>query len=344
MRKSSMKCAVWLDKGEIGMEERPIPEVGEDEVLIEVAYSGLCASDLHIIEGDLPPSVLSPPRILGHEFSGTVAATGSQVKDFKEKDRVVAHPNGPCGECFFCRGGEENLCTNVFSVIRGPGQGSFADYIVVKAKQVYHLPETISLKDGALVEPTAVAVHCVDRAAIRPGETVVVMGGGTIGLLTMQIARLAGASLMILSEPVAFKRDVARETGADLVCDPTVEDLEAVVREATNGLGVDVCIEAAGAPSAIEQGFGLIRDRGRLVIVSWPPAESSININPFYIYRRELEIRGSFFSPYSFQRAINILPRLQLEPLVTHCLELNRIDEALEIIKTRKGIKVLMEP
>lgn len=339
-----MKSAVWIGKGEVKIEEMPVPQPEDDEVLIHVSYTGICASDIHIIEGGLPRTVVTPPRIIGHEFSGVVEGCGWKVKGLQKGDKVVAHPNAPCGACYSCREGEENLCTDVFSVIRGPGQGSFAEYIVVKGRQTYHIPEEISLKDAALVEPTAIALHCVDRAEIRAGQTVVVIGGGPIGLLTMQVARLAGASKLILSEPVAFKRDVAQTLGADIVVDPATQELPKVIQEVTGGLGVDVCIEAVGAPEAIEQGFGLIRDHGRLVIVGWPPSTASITISPFQIYRRELEIRGSFFSPYSFQRAIRILPRLVLQPLVTHCFELTQIDQALEVVKTGRGLKVMLKP
>lgn len=200
MGKGKMKSAVWVGKGEVKIEERPIPQPEDDEVLVDVSHTGICASDIHIIAGGLPATAVSPPRIIGHEFSGVVVAFGSKVKGFKEGDKVVAHTSGPCGECYFCQEGEENFCTNLFSVIRGPGQGSFAKYTVVKAKQTYHIPEGISLKDAALVEPAAIAVHCVVRAEIKPGQTVMVIGGGPIGLLTMQIARLAGSSKLILSE------------------------------------------------------------------------------------------------------------------------------------------------
>jgi 2-desacetyl-2-hydroxyethyl bacteriochlorophyllide A dehydrogenase len=344
MGKEKMTSAIWMGKGEVKIEEWPIPQPGDDEVLIDVSHTGICASDMHIIGDGLPLTVASPPRIIGHEFSGEVEAFGSKVKGYKKGDKVVAHPVGPCGECFHCREGEENLCLNPFSVIRNPQQGSFAEYIVVKAKQVYPLPEKVPLREAALVEPVAIAIHAVDRAEIKTGQTVLVIGGGTIGLLTMQVAKLSGASRVILSEPVLFKRKVAEQVGADRTVDPLTEDLSAVIRDLTAGRGVDICIEAVGSPKAIEQGFGLIRDKGRLVVVGWPPATSTITISPFQIYRRELDIRGSFFSPYSFQRAIQILPRLNLEPVISHCFDLEKISEAIGIMKQQKGIKVLLKP
>jgi L-iditol 2-dehydrogenase len=344
MSKEKMKSAVWIGKGEVRIEEWPVPQPGDDEVLINVSHTGICASDMHIIADGLPPGIATPPRIIGHEFSGEVEAFGAKVKGYKKGDKVVAHPVGPCGACFFCREGEENLCLNPFSVIRDPQQGSFAEYVVVKAKQVYPIPDSLPLKEAALVEPAAIGLHAVDRAEIKPGQTVLVIGGGTIGLLTMQVARLSGASRIILSEPVSFKREVAEKVGADRTVDPLAEDLPKIVMDLTAGRGVDICFEAVGSPKAIEQGFGLIRDKGRLVIVGWPPATSTITISPYQIYRRELDIRGSFFSPYSFQRAIQILPRLNLGPVISHCFDLGEIRQAFEVMKQQKGIKVLLKP
>ncbi len=344
MGPEKMKSVVWVAKGQVKVDEWPIPKPGDDEVLIDVSHTGICASDIHIIEGGLPPTIITPPRIPGHEFSGVVEAFGSKVKGFQKGDKVVAHPNGPCGECYNCREGEENYCTNLFSTIRGPVQGSFAEYTLVKAKQVYSLPPEVSLREAALVEPAAIAVHCVDRIDMKVGQRVLVIGGGTIGLLTLQMARLAGASHTILSEPVAFKRDLAQKLGAQRVVDPRTEDLAAVVKDCTEGRGVDVCIEAVGLPRAIEQGFPLLRERGKLIILGWPPAESTITISPHRIYRKELEIRGSFFSPYAFQRAIQLLPRLTLEPMISHCFALGEIHQALEVMKKQEGIKVLLKP
>lgn len=344
MGRMTMRCAVWNGGSELEMEEREVPGVLGDEVLISVAYSGICGSDMHIIDGGLSTASLPPPRVLGHEFSGVVQEVGPAVKGFSNGDRVVAHPNGPCGSCYFCRGGMENFCTDMFSVFKNPTGGSFADYVVVKARQLYHLPDGVLMRDGALVEPAAIAVHCLDRAELKPGQSVLIIGGGPIGQLTLQVARMQGASKIILSEPEEGRRVVAKACGADHVVDPLVDDLPAIVRDLTKGLGVDVCIEAVGNPSAIEQAVGLIRNAGRLVIVGWAPRTASISLSPYEMYRRELDIRGSFFSPYSFDRTISLLPRLILDPLVTHCFALTEINRALKAHRNHEGVKVLLRP
>jgi L-iditol 2-dehydrogenase len=340
--KTTMKAAVWFGKGDIRIEERPLPDPAEDEAVIAVSYTGICGSDISGIEGS--PLAPPPPLIFGHEFSGVVETLGSHVKGFQKGDRVVAHPTATCGECYNCREGEENFCKNLyFPMLSGAG-GSFAEYILVKARQLYHLPPEVHLKEAALVEPAAIALHCMDRAEMKPGARVLIYGGGSIGQLILQMARLSGAGWVVLSEPVASKRTLAQDLGADRVVDPGSEDLAKIVQEATCGLGVDLCIEAAGVPGLIEQGLTLLRERGRLIPLGTPPIGSTITLDPMLIFFRELEIRGSFFSPYSFQRTIQLLPRLNLHSLITHCFDLSEIDQAVETLKTGKGIKVLLKP
>jgi len=298
-----MKCVAWYGGADIRIEEFAVPELEEDEVLVKIAYTGICGSDIHVLNGGLSNKNAAFPLILGHEFSGTVAAFGSKVEDLREGDKVCGNPIGPCGECYFCRNGMENFCTNPYAIIQGPGGvrqrrwGAYAEYIVLKSKQVYKLPANTTLKHGALTEPVSIAVHCMDKAAIKVGETVVVIGGGPIGLLIMQMARLAGAGQVILSEPYEKRRNVAKSTGADIVVDPTREDLKEVVFANTNGLGAEVCIEATGVPALIERSFDLLRFAGRMIQVGWPPVGQTISIEPFKFYRYEFELKGVQLPP-----------------------------------------------
>ena len=344
-----MKCIAWYGGEDIRIEDVQIPELKEDEVLIKIAYTGICGSDIHVLNGGLSNKEIRFPLILGHEFSGIVSAFGSEVEGLKEGDKVCGNPIGSCGECYFCRNGMENFCTNPYAIIQGPGgcrqrhRGAYAEYIVLKAKQVYKLPENISLKHAALIEPISIAVHCMDKAAIRVGETVVIIGGGSVGQLIMQMARLAGAGCVILSEPNDKRRSVAKSAGADIVVDPCSEDLKEAVLMNTNGLGTEVCIEATGVPALIEQSIGLLKFAGRTIQVGWPPAEKNIQINPFMFYRYELEIKGVQLAPYSFDRAISMVKRLDLEPIITHCFDLTDAMRAFETQKNKDGIKVLMK-
>jgi len=340
-----MRAIIWEGTNKWKYTEAPIPEIAADEVLVKVAYTGICASDVHIMTGRSgTEALLKPPRIPGHEFSGVVEDVGSLVTGIKKGDRIAPHPESGCGACYYCKEGIDNFCTNKFSTISGPKVGTFCEYTVVKPKQVYHLPDNISLQDGAMVEPTAIAVHCVcDIAKIMPPEKVLVIGAGTIGLLNMLVARLSGATLMIVSDPIGWKRDLAKKLGADIVVDPTKENLAQVCKDATKGLGMDVVIEAVGAPKAIEAAFDLLAYKGRLVIDGWPPP-SKISIDPANFFWKEVEIKGAFFSPYSFQRTIDMLPSLNIKPLETHTFELKDIDKAMKVMEDGTGIKVMLKP
>jgi len=335
---------MWYGKGEIKYEEKGIPEIENDEVLIKVAYVGICASDIHIMEGRLPERVISPPQILGHEFSGEVVRKGKEVRSLNEGDRVVVHPWGNCGECHFCRRGQENLCTNPFNIVTNPRTGAFAEYAIAKGKQVYKLPMNISLDIAALVEPTSIAVHAMDLSNIKPGFSVGILGGGMIGIRCLQLTQKMGASVIILSEPIKFRREIARQLGADIVLDPNEDDVGETIRDVTDGLGVDTCIEAVGTQETCQQAMRLVKNGGTVLIVGFAPLDARISISPYEIYRKELTIRGSFWSPYAFERSIQLIKRIETKSLITHTFRLGEVEKALEVYKSKKCIKILLQP
>ena len=238
----------------------------------------------------------------------------------------------------------EHFCEHPSSIIRGPLQGCFAEYVLIKSKQVYKIPETMSLKKAALLEPTSIAVHAIDKAEVRTGEVVVIIGGGPIGLLIANMARIAGAATIIISEPSSVRRDYANKFGFNVVVDPTKEDLLQTVLKYSNGKGADVCIEAVGIPSLIEICPSLVRYGGRVLLVGWPPRESSVKINPFLIYRYEIQIRGSQLAPYSFGRALRMLNSLDIDSIITHEFSLSEAAKAFYTQKQRVGLKILIKP
>ena len=334
-----MKAAVWKGKWEFEIEDRPIPRLEEDEVLVAVSYAGICASDVHIIEWGL----FHPPLVLGHECSGTVEAFGSEVKGFQKADKVVIQPQLYCGKCYYCRRGQEHFCNDEYSTTASH-RGAFAEYIIVKAKQVYRLPADTSLKDAALIEPLAIALHALDQSRMKAGEVILVIGTGPIGLLITQLARLSGAGTILITARSSFKGEFALKMGADRVVDPANDNLERVVNEVTEGRGVDVCFEAVGSSEAIEKGFLVLGKGGRLIIAGLPPLNSSIKINPLQLFTREIEIGSSLLAPYCFQRAVQLAHRLNLEQLITHCFNLSEIDRAMKIMRSGERIKVLLKP
>ena len=223
-----MKSAVFYGKHDMRVEESPMPKVGKEDVLIQVKACGICGTDVHIYEGDKGAAEVTPPTILGHEFSGVVAEVGSSVTNVKVGDRVCIDPNCYCGKCDFCRNGIAHYCTDMI----GYGttvNGGFAEYCSVNQRQVYKLGDNTTFEQGAMTEPVACCLHGIDMCNIHPGSSVVVIGGGMIGLLMLQLARLAGAARTALLEPVEAKREVAKKLGADICIDPIHDDVKAVL-------------------------------------------------------------------------------------------------------------------
>jgi len=336
-----MKSLVWYGKNELKIVEKDIPAINDDKILIKIKYTGICASDLHIMDGWAP--IFKPPQVFGHEFSGIVHKTGEKVRNFKKGERVVAHPWGACGECYYCRNGQENFCENPYILLGAPTGGAFSEYVVVKSKQVYRLPVGLTLKKAALVEPASIAFHSIALANIKIGDNVVVLGGGAIGLLNLQIAKYSGANLVILSEPDESRRKIGEKVGADIVIDPLNSDIKDIVLQVTNGRGADICVEAAGIRQTIELSTELVKNGGTVLQVGWIKEGSEVNINMYAVYRKQIKIQGSFWSPYSFNKTISIIGKLNLDPLITIFNGIDSFIEAIKYAKEKKGIKTVVK-
>jgi len=335
-----MKAGVIRGIGNINMEEWPEPEPGPDEIKVRVAYCGICGTDPEILEGRFgfaPPS--DEPRIIGHEASGTIAAVGENIKNFKVGQRVACNFRSACGACYYCRNKMEQFCRNVFHA-----SGSYAEYAIYDEKAVYPLPDDISLEIGALLEPVSVAVRATDVVNIRTGGSVAISGAGTIGLLCLELALKSGATRVLVSEPIAGKRQLATKLGADVVVDPLNENLEEAGKKLTEGRGFDTVIEASGNLNAAKQAIYLADYCGTVLWGAVYPRDAEVGVPPFYMYGRELTIRSFFTSPYSFQRALDLLPKLDLEPIITDIIPLKDIGKAFDLHKTGKSIKILIKP
>ena len=341
-----MKAAVQKAIGVLNVEDVPEPKPGPDQVKIKIAYCGICGTDIEILEGRFGLAKAEEakrpkgPNINGHEASGTIVELGSHVQHgYKVGQRVALNFKCPCGGCYYCRNKMEHFCTNVSFAT-----GAFAEYAVYKEALLYPLPDDISLEHGALLEPVSVAVHATDLSNIHPGSSVAISGAGPIGLLLLELALKAGATKVLISEPVAEKRQLARKLGADVVVDPLKEDLEAIAKQLTEGLGFDTVIEASGNLGAAKQAVSLAAKCGTILWAAVYPDDAEISIRPFHMYANELSIRSVFVSPYSFPRAMNLLPKLELNPIISHIIPLQDIEKAFELHKKGKSIKILIKP
>ncbi|WVT74854.1 zinc-dependent alcohol dehydrogenase family protein [Sinorhizobium chiapasense] len=322
--------------------ERPLP--GPHDLLVRVEACGICGTDRHLLHGEFPSK---PPVTLGHEFCGIVEAVGAEVSDIAIGARITGDPNIACGACPQCHAGRVNLCRNL-QAIGIHRDGGFAEYVLVPRKQAYEIPSNLDPVHGAFCEPLACCLHGVDMAGIRAGSSVVVLGGGVIGLLVVQLARLAGATTVILSTRQAQKRRLAEEVGATATVDPSSADI--VERIAgKDGLvpgGVDVVIECAGVAETVRQSTRLAKAGGAVVILGVMPQGETVEIEPFDILFRELRVLGSFINPFVHRRAADLVASgvIEIDKLISRRVTL---DEAASVISHPPAageVKVLVIP
>jgi (R,R)-butanediol dehydrogenase/meso-butanediol dehydrogenase/diacetyl reductase len=335
-----MKAAVWKKKKVLEVEDVPEQAVGPEDVKIKVEYTSICGSDPHIVDGKLPVSY--PPRIMGHEMSGTIVELGEQAntKGLKVGDRVTGNPVRYCGVCDYCRNGLEHYCLKL-AVYFPPG--TMAESVVWHEQQVFKLPDSISFEEGCLTEPVSVCLRGIDIADIREGCTVAILGLGGIGQILLQLALLAGASQVVVADPVESKRNLALEMGADLAFNPLVEDMWATTMKVTKNRGFDTVIEASGNTDSAKSAIDMVGKAGTMVYFAVYPMNFELPIKPFDLYARELTVHGVFMSPYLFPRTIALLPKLKLRPLVSKIYPLDEVVEAFEEQKRGQNIKILIK-
>ena len=312
----------------------------EGEVAIEVAFTGICGTDLHILHGAMDARV-TLPAVLGHEMSGAISAVGDGVTDWSVGDHVTVMPLAWCGHCPACRAGHQHVCHNLdFLGIDSPG--SMQASWTVSQDVLVALPQTLSLEAAALAEPTAVAVHDVRRAGIRDGERALVVGGGPIGILIACVARAGGADVLVLevSEP---RRAFAETLGLRAV-DPTATPVEALVSDWTDGAGADVAFEVSGAAAGLETAIDSLAVRGRVVVVaihSTPPP-----VNLFRMFWRELTMLGArVYERSDFEEAVRLLDggTIPAEQLITRIEPLRDVAGAFAELESGRAMKVLID-
>lgn len=302
---SLMKSAVFHGKHDIRIEECEIPTLNPEEVLIKVMACGVCGSDVHIYEGDQGSTTTVPPLIQGHEFSGIIVETGSQVANCKVGDRVCVDPADNCNECYYCASGMMGHCEHM-GAIGTNHNGGFSQYCKVKAKLIHHLADDVTFIQGAMAEPLACCINGADRSDIKVGDNVVIYGGGMIGLLLLQLAELRGASKVILVEPVEEKREMGRKLGASLTIDPIHQDVKEMLEK--NGIHhVQVVIECCGRKDTSEQAMEIVDKRGTVILFAVTAVDASIDLKTYMLFQKELTVKGSYCSPYDMGRAVELI-------------------------------------
>jgi 2-desacetyl-2-hydroxyethyl bacteriochlorophyllide A dehydrogenase len=311
------------------------------EVLVRVNACGVCGTDVHIVEGT---SRSTPPVVLGHEYAGVVADVAEETKGAKVGQHVGIDPNISCGTCFYCRLGLVHLCAN----LRALGvdiDGGMAEYCIVPVGQVYMLPQDMSSDVSAFIEPVSCAIHGIDLARIKPGDAVVILGGGTIGLIMLQLVRNTGATRIMIVEPLAHKRAIAQQLGADVVLNPLTTDLRSAILDLTY-VGADVVIECVGTPETAELSIELVRRGGIVEFFGVCPIGVKMSLEPNKVYIKELTIVGSYINPHTFDRAIAMLQsgKVRIDAFEMHRFPIDGVHEALQCQKEGRTIKSIIMP
>lgn len=339
-----MKALFLEEIGKLSLREvdKPVPRA--DELLVRVEACGICGTDRHLFLGEFPSR---PPVTLGHEFSGIVEAVGSGVTAFNAGMRVTGDPNIACGRCTECHRGRVNLCHNL-QAIGIHRNGGFAEYLTLPEKQAFALPLTIEPLHGAFCEPLACCLHGVDLASIKAGSSVIVIGGGVIGLLVVQLVRLTGATSIVLITRNEAKRRLAESLGATATIDPSTGDVVDRIT-ADHGLlpgGADVVFECAGLKETVEEAPLLTRRGGTTVILGVLPSRQKVEIEPFDLLFREVRIVTSFLNPFTHRRAAELIASgtIVVEPLISRTIGLDDAIDAISGPGASGEIRTLVVP
>ena len=336
-----MKAAVFRGAGEVDVVEVPVPEVGPEQVLVQVHYCGICGSDLEAFH----TGMYEPGMIIGHEFSGKISLVGDRVRGWSQGDQVTTNDAILCGQCSPCRRGEPTLCDDLLI----PGitlDGGMAEYVVLPQDALHRLPDGVSMRQGALVEPLAVALHGVRRSALGSGDRALVMGAGPIGLLTLQCARLAEAREVYVSEVNPTHASLAAKLGADAVFDPAQDNLAVELGSRTGGEGPAVIYVCTGDSAAFENAVTLVAKGGQILVLGL--AVEPIAGDFFTLVLHELDIRGSYLGYEEFPAALDYiaLGQVDVESIISHEIGLEDVvGQGFEVLE-RAGsgaVKVLVK-
>lgn len=336
-----MLAAVVPEPGRIEVRQVPDPTPGPDEALVQVAACGVCGTDLHILDGTYHAHY---PAIPGHELAGTVVEVGADVTSVAPGDRVAVNPNIPCHACRQCRRGLIHLCENAQAVgVTRPG--GFAELCALPAELCCPIPDTLSLRDAALVEPLSCCLHGLAVLGPEPGDRVAILGAGTIGLLMTGLVRLRGAGRVVVSEPDASKRALAERLGADASVDPMAADARAAIMSRLGG-PADLAVEAVGLGETARLAVDLVGAGGKALLFGVCEDEVEVPIRPRRIFRDEISIAGAYTGPFMDERAVALLAggRIDAEAIISDEFPLAETPAAMARAREADSLKVLIEP
>ncbi len=343
-----MKALVHTKPYKFNYTDIPDPVAGPEDVVVRVHAVGICGSDVHGYTGQSGRRI--PPIVMGHEASGVVHSIGSEVKGFVPGERVCFDSTIYCGQCDACRKGAVNRC--IHRQVLGvsiPGmkrQGAMAEYVVLPSWTLVRMPDTLSFEEAAMLEPVSIGLHAVNQATLSFADTVLVVGAGTIGLFVIQAARAQGAGRIVVSDPNPFRRELARQLGADVAIDPDSDDLPNKIGELTDGRGVDVAFEVVGFASTLHQAIRCTATGGKVILVG--NLTPNVELNVQEIISRELTLRGSYASSGEYRDAVGLVSsgKIQVQPLISEIRPLSEGQQCFDRLHAGKEnlIKIILKP
>lgn len=338
-----MKASRFLGNKTFAVTDLPTPHAGPGELVLRNQVCGVCGTDVHIYHGEPGSADVNPPVVLGHEYSGEVVEVGKGVTGFAVGDHVTVDPNIYCGHCAYCQNGKKQLCPSM-EAIGVTRDGGFAQYSRIPASQAFKLEPTVPWEAAAMAEPLACCLHGIDLAGIQVGDKVCVVGGGAIGLLMVQLAKLSGASQIVLSEPNEKRRQVGLQLGANTALDPTRPDAQEAFAQVLGG-GANVVIECVGNVPAVKSAFQFAGKGATVLLFSVPKVDATFDLPLFDVYKKELTIKGSFVNPDTHARAVALINsgKVDFDPIITHRFPLDQLPEAIAMQMSDASIKVVVE-
>jgi L-iditol 2-dehydrogenase len=329
------------------LREVPIPEIGESDVLVEVAYIGVCGTDPHMHTGAVKFD-FNCPFILGHEFAGTIVKAGKQVTEFKVNDRVTSETHADyCGYCTLCRTNNYHLCRER----KGFGfhlDGAFTKYVKVPGRILHRVPDNVSLKAASLTEPLCVAYKSVIcNSTVNPGDTVVVIGPGPIGLLCMKMAQFSGASQIVAigTEGDDNRLELAKSFGATITINSSKKDPLPKIMSLGDGYGADLIVDTAGSAETLKLSMDAVRPNGLITKIGWGPKPVNLSLDP--LIAKSVTLRGHFSHTWDvWEKCLTMMGKgqIDLELLITHELPIDKWQEAFELVENKEAVKVALVP
>ncbi|WHX47946.1 NAD(P)-dependent alcohol dehydrogenase [Paenibacillus woosongensis] len=341
------RAAFMTGLKQMEIREIPVPEPKEKEVLVKLEYVGICGSDVHYYEhGKIGDFIVNGDFILGHECAGTVVAIGKGVKQLQVGDRVALEPGVTCGQCEFCKSGRYNLCPDVEFLATPPYHGCFENYIAFPENMAFKLPNSITTREGALVEPLSVGMHAAKQGGVTLGSSVVILGAGCIGLTTLLASKAFGAIDITVVDVIPKRLDKALELGATRVINAAEMDAVKLIDELTDGEGVDVVMETAGAVKTVQQTAYMVKRGGTVVLVGMAP-QDIIEYNFAKLLGKEAEIKTVFRYRNIYPQAIKAMDEglIDVSGIVTHEYSFDEIAEAFDVNINRKNdvVKIIIK-